>query len=124
MLKNFFIVACRNLLRQKTYSLLNFIGLSLGIACLLLLSLHIREELSYDKNFPQHDRIYRVVSTEWSKSSPPLAGEMMKYFPEIKTITPFSDNGQTVYHNDAGKNALVSGYFADSSSVIPPPSTT
>jgi putative ABC transport system permease protein len=117
MLKNFFIVACRNLLRQKTYSLLNFIGLSLGIACLLILSLHIREELSYDKNFPQHDRIYRVVSTEWSKSSPPLAGEMMKYFPEIRSIARFSDAGEAVYHNDAGKKALENGYFADSSAV-------
>ena len=50
-MKNFFRVAFRNLFRQKAYSLFNLIGLSLGISCGLLLSLHIREELSYEKNF-------------------------------------------------------------------------
>ncbi len=115
MLKNFFKVAGRNLLRHKTYSLLNVLGLSLGIACILMLSLHVKEELSYDKNFPRHDRIYRVGSTEWSKSSPPLAGEMMKYFPEINSFARFSDDGTNVLHTVDGKKARLKGYFADSS---------
>src|SRR5678809_1683812 len=88
MLKNFFKVAVRNLFKQSSYSLLNLFGLSLGIACGLLLTLHIKEELSYEKSFPKHDRIFRVATTEWSKSSPPLAGEMIKSFPEIKSIGP------------------------------------
>jgi putative ABC transport system permease protein len=115
MLKNFFTVAGRNLLRQKTYSLLNLLGLSLGIACILLLSLHVREELSYDRNFPKHDRIYRVVSTEWSKSTPSLAGEMMKSFPEINSITRLSDDGENVFRTVDGKKGMLKGYFADSS---------
>ena len=117
MLKNFIKVAFRNLFRQKTYSSLNLLGLSLGIACTLLLTLHIREELSYDKNFPQHDRTYRVVTTEWSKSSPPLAGEMMKYFPEISSIARFANHGTNVFHNLDGKKGEDNGYFADSSVV-------
>src|SRR5215469_578519 len=91
MLKNFFKVAARNIRRHKTYSLLNILGLSLGIACILMLTLHIKEELSFDKNFPKHDRIYRVGSTYWSKSSPPLAGEMIKNFPEISSVARFAD---------------------------------
>jgi len=117
MLKNFIKVAFRNLRRQKTYSSLNLLGLSLGIACTLLLTLHIREELSYDKNFPQHDRTYRVVTTEWSKSAPPLAGEMMKYFPEISNIARFANHGTNVFHNLDGKKGEDNGYFADSSVV-------
>ncbi|HEY4334897.1 MAG TPA: FtsX-like permease family protein, partial [Puia sp.] len=117
MLKNFFKIAFRNLFRQRTYSILNLLGLSLGIACTLLLTLHIREELSYDKNFPQHDRIYRVVTTEWSKSSPPLAGEMMKFFPEINSVARFASNGTNVFHNLDGKKGEDKGYFADSSAV-------
>jgi putative ABC transport system permease protein len=117
MLKNFFKVAIRNLVRQKAYSLLNLLGLSLGIACTLLLTLHIKEELSYDKNFPRHDRIYRVVSTEWSKSSPPLAGEMMKFFPEIGSIARFAGNGMNVFHTTDAKTGEATGYFADSSAM-------
>ena len=117
MLKNFFIVAFRNLVRQKAYSLLNLLGLSLGIACILLLSLHIKEELSYDRNFSGHDRIFRVVSTDWSKSSPPLAGEMMKYFPEISSIARLADAGTSVFHTPDGKKGEGTGFFADSSAV-------
>ena len=115
MLKNFFKVAARNILRHKTYSLLNVLGLSLGIACILMLSLHVKEELSYDKNFPKHDRIYRVGSTEWSKSSPPLAGEMIKYFPEINSFARFSGGGTNVFHTVDSKKERLTGYFADSS---------
>ena len=117
MFKNFLKVAGRNILRQKTYSLLNVLGLSLGITCILLLCLHIREELSYDKNFPKHDRIYRVCTTDWSKSSPPLAGVMMKAFPEIKTFARFADDGENIVHTADGKKARLKGYFADSSAV-------
>ena len=115
MLKNFFVVATRNFIRQKTYSLLNLLGLALGIACILLLSLHVSQELSYDKAFPKHDRIYRVVSTEWSKSSPALAVPLMKYFPEIASIARLADDGENVAATDDGKKAMLKGYFADSS---------
>ena len=117
MLKNFFKVASRNLFRQKAYSLLNLFGLSLGIFCGLLLTLHIREELSYERNFPKHDLIYRMVTTEWSKSSPPLAGEMMKYFPEIKSTARLSDAGTSVLNTVDGKKGECKGYFADSTFV-------
>src|ERR1700733_7027944 len=117
MLKNYFKIALRNLFRQKAYSILNLVGLSLGISCGLLLALHIKEELSYDKNFPKHELIYRMVTTEWSKSSPPLAGEMLKYFPEIKSIARFSDAGATVVNTVDGKKGEWHGYFADSTAV-------
>jgi len=114
MLKNFFKVAVRNLFKQRSYSLLNLFGLSLGIACGLLLTLHIKEELSYEKSFPKHDRIFRVANTEWSKSSPPLAGEMIKYFPEIKSIGRFAEAGTNVINSDPDHKFECTGYFADS----------
>ncbi len=117
MIKNYFRVALRNLFKQKVYSSFNLLGLALGISCGLLLTLHIKEELSYEKKFPKHDRIYRVVSTEWSKSSPPMAGEMMKFFTEIKSIARFADRGSRVANSEIDKQAETSGYFADSSVV-------
>lgn len=117
MIRNFFRIALRNLFRQRAYSLFNLIGLSLGIACGLLLTLHIKEELSYESSFSKHDRIYRMVSTEWSKSSPPMAGEMMKYFPEIKSIARFSSRGKSVINTRFNTQAEATGYFADSTSI-------
>lgn len=116
MLKNFFRVAFRNLLRQKIYTILNLLGLSLGIACTLLLAFHIREELSYDKNFSKHDRIYRVVTTDWSKTSPPMAGELPKYFPEIESVTHLAQAGNPVLRTTDDKKGDARGYYADSSS--------
>lgn len=115
MIRNYFKTAWRNLFRQKTYSLFNLFGLAIGISCGLLLTLHIREELSYEKSFPKHSRIYRIVNTEWAKSSPLLAGEMMKYFPEIQSITRFSDRGKRIVSTETGKQGESKGYFADSS---------
>jgi putative ABC transport system permease protein len=117
MFRNYFKTAWRNLFRQKTYSLFNLFGLAIGLSCGLLLTLHIKEELSYEKSFSKHDRIYRIVNTEWSKSSPPLAGEMMKYFPEIKSITRFSDRGRSVVSAGPTIQGESKGYFADSSVV-------
>src|SRR6516225_8042778 len=114
MLKNFFKTAIRNLSRQRAYSLFNLLGLALGIACGLFLTLHIKEELGYEKNFTKHDRIFRVASTEWSKSSPPLAGELMKYFPEIKSIARFAERGTDVVNTSFNTHSEARGFFADS----------
>ena len=56
----------------KAYNLLNAIGLATGISCGLIIALHIQEELSYEKNFPEYENIYRVHEHQWAKSSPPM----------------------------------------------------
>jgi putative ABC transport system permease protein len=60
MLKNYINVAFRNLLKHKFYSFLNIFGLAIGLACFMLISLFIKDEMSYDKHFKDADRIYRV----------------------------------------------------------------
>ncbi|HEX4851758.1 MAG TPA: ABC transporter permease, partial [Puia sp.] len=115
MIKNFFIIAIRNFKKQKAFSFFNVLGLALGIACGLLLTSHIREELSYEKAFPKHDRIFRMVTTEWSKSSPPLAAELKKYFPEIQSTARFAQKMISVVSTSFNTQAEVRGYYADSS---------
>ena len=60
MLLNYIKIALRNILRNKIYSVINIMGLSIGMACAILLFLFIRDELSYDKYNSRHDRIYMV----------------------------------------------------------------
>jgi putative ABC transport system permease protein len=60
MLKNWFKVAYRNLIRNKVFSIINISGLAFGMAACILISLYILDELSYDRYHEHADRIYRV----------------------------------------------------------------
>ena len=64
MLKNYFKIAWRNLKSNKAYATINIIGLSLGIACSILIFTFISHQLSYDNFHNNKERIYRLV-TEW-----------------------------------------------------------
>jgi putative ABC transport system permease protein len=60
MLKNYFLTALRNLKNNTGYSLINILGLSIGIACCVIMMLYVRNELSFDEYHEKADRIYRV----------------------------------------------------------------
>ena len=61
MLKNYLMVATRNLLRHKLYSAINLLGLAVGIACCLLVLCFVRAEWLVDRQYPKAERIYRVI---------------------------------------------------------------
>ncbi len=95
MLRSYFIVAVRNILRSKTYSIINIFGLSLGVACCLLLSLYILDELSYDKHHDRVEDIFRITShfksekglDDLATCSPPIAWGIKDEVPEIVSVT-------------------------------------
>jgi len=64
MFKSYFKIGWRNLLKNKGYSLINIGGLTTGMAAAMLIGLWVYDELSYDKNFANHDRIARVVQNQ------------------------------------------------------------
>jgi putative ABC transport system permease protein len=79
MFKNYLTIAFRSLWRAKTHSLINILGLGLGITCCILISLFVRDELTFDRFHSKADRIYRVYAKEnW--------GEGQQFF---NTVTPF-----------------------------------
>jgi len=61
MFKNYLKVAFRNIRRQKVYSLINILGLAIGIACFLLIVFFIQHERSYDDFHKNGKNIYRVI---------------------------------------------------------------
>src|SRR5690348_8078970 len=61
MLKNYFKIAFRNLLRNKIYSFINIMGLSLGLASAMLIILYVKDEVSYDRFHSNANNIYRVI---------------------------------------------------------------
>jgi putative ABC transport system permease protein len=60
MLKNYFVITLRNLLKNPTYSFINIAGLSIGITCSLLILLWVNDELSFNRFHPKVDRLYQV----------------------------------------------------------------
>ncbi len=113
MFKNYLLITLRNLYRQKLYALINVFGLSLGIGCCLLLSLYILGELSFDRHYARHERIYRVVndytfngvSNQAAMSSQAL-GELllMDYPDQVESYVRFQRPGggsqsSTVFRN-------------------------
>ncbi len=95
MLQNYLKIALRNLLRNKVYSFINIFGLALGVACCLMLTLYIQDELSYDKHHQNLENIYRIVTqfeaeTGFGKqgsSSPPIAMTLMEELSEVEFAT-------------------------------------
>src|SRR6266480_1215149 len=95
MIKNYFKTAWRNLLRNKIYSVISIAGLTIGIACFILISLYVINELSYDRFHPNNKNIYRVnttsttkgMSTDLATSHPPLAKTLMRDYPEVVKAT-------------------------------------
>ncbi|MFO7446622.1 MAG: ABC transporter permease [Ignavibacteriaceae bacterium] len=94
MLKNFFKITIRNLLRNKVYSFINIFGLSIGIACFILISLFVKDELTYDTFNKNADRVFRLNSYykigenrfNLANSPVPLGPVLKEEYPEIKNI--------------------------------------
>src|ERR1700759_4037241 len=61
MIKNYFKIAWRNMIRDRQFTLLNLVGLATGLACALLIYLWVSDELGYDKFFAKSDQIYQLM---------------------------------------------------------------
>ncbi len=109
MFSNLIRHSLRSFKRQRAYIIINILGLSIGIACSLLISLYVINEASYDKYNTKRDRIYRAIlngkigGQELTvASSPAIMGPtMLKEFPEIEDFLRMNGSGPTVieYNN-------------------------
>ena len=61
MLRNYILVAIRNMLRQRAFTAINILGLALGMAATIIILLFVKDELSYDRYHENHERIFRVT---------------------------------------------------------------
>ena len=98
MIHNYLTVAIRNLFRYKGYAFINVFGLAVGMACCVLMGLYAEYELSFDRGFPDGDRIYRVLRELHAKGSSreldpstsgPLAQAMENEIPEVESAIRF-----------------------------------
>ena len=121
MFKNFLKIACRNFLRNKSFSSINIIGLAIGMASAILIFLWIQNEYSHDKFHANSDRLYIAHNRDifngelhaWSQTSKPLAPALKQEFPEVEDAARMMDGLNFLFTiNDTKLN--VNGSFTDS----------
>jgi putative ABC transport system permease protein len=105
MIANYIKIAFRNLTKYKFISFINLFGLTMGLACCLLITIYILNEISYDRYNKNADNIYRVtrsfnnsegvISLRLSTVSPPFGYYLPTDFPEIRKMTRLLDFGTT-----------------------------
>lgn len=107
MFKNYLLVAFRNLLRNRVYATLNVLGLSLGIACCVLIYWFIRHQTSYDTHHTKIDRVYQVTTefhfdgVGYSRGVPtPMGKAMRTEFPQLTTTMCIGQWGQLLSVRD------------------------
>ncbi|HEV3222797.1 MAG TPA: ABC transporter permease [Puia sp.] len=123
MIKNLLRIAFRNFKKDKWYSILNVLGLTLGITFSLFLIFYITDELNYDRYNEKADRIVRIVSyiqekdknTDWTVTQLPLAATLKKDFPEVEESARLLNRERTLFKkgNDGFYETKI--YYADSS---------
>ncbi|HTE11692.1 MAG TPA: ABC transporter permease, partial [Chitinophagaceae bacterium] len=101
MIKNYFKIAWRNLLKHKAYSIINIAGLTTGIAACLLIFLVVAYELGYDKFQKNYGRIYRIVTASVNKDGSeehnpgipcPAVDALKTDFPQFEKIVPVNSS--------------------------------
>lgn len=123
MIKNLFLIAIRNFKKDKWYSLLNVLGLTIGITFSLFLIFYVKDELNYDRYHEKADRIYRIVShiqepdkkMDWASTQFPLGPTLKKDFPEVEETARFMGRERTLFKNGNRGFYETNVYYADSS---------
>src|SRR5450432_4056427 len=102
MLRNYFITAWRNLIKNKAFSIINIVGLSMGLCCFLLILLFVQDELHFDQFNKKADRIYRIyaditfggTSFEFPMAPDQMGVVLKKDYPQVEQFTRiFTSNG-------------------------------
>jgi putative ABC transport system permease protein len=121
MFKNYFKIAFRNLWRHRVFSLINILGLTVGMTACFLIFLYVRFELSYDTIHSKSDRIYRIICdiktpTETLKTSGPswaVGPHLMADFPQVDAAVRMTGDELLVRKGNV-KFQEMNSLFADS----------
>ena len=100
MFHNYLKIAWRNLIRNKAFSTINIVGLATGLACFILITLYVTDELNFDRFNEKANRIYRVdsdikiggSSLKLAVMSDPMGATLKRDYPDVEAYTRFFAN--------------------------------
>ena len=122
MLRNLLKTAIRHILKHFGYSVLNILGLTIGISSAMFLIIYVTDEVSYDRYHEKADRIYRVSSdiTEpddhftWTVAQIPFGPRVVQDYPEIQSFVRFFNMPRALYKYEDKEFNEENFYYADS----------
>ncbi len=122
MIKNLLKIGIRHIRKHPGYSILNIIGLTLGISSALFLIIYVSDEISYDRYHENADRIYRVSSkiTEtddeftWNVAQIPMGPQVVQDYPEVQSYVRFINMPRSLYKYEDKEYIEEDFYYADS----------
>ncbi len=124
MIKNYLLIALRNLKKNKAFSFINIVGLAIGMAAGLLIIQYVVFDLSYDNFHVNKERIYRVaqdrynngkLSTQWAGGAFAVGSKFKANFPEIEDFVKVVVNGSVLATYQDQRLTLDKTYFAGKS---------
>ena len=123
MLQNYIKTAIRNLLKRKGYSLINIVGLAIGMASCLIILMFVNDELNYDAFNEKADRIYRVAgsffyggrSFDIAVAPAPMAQVLIDDFPEVENAVRFRQRGRYIFRYGENSYREMSVSYVDPS---------
>lgn len=116
MIRNYILVAFRNFQRQKSYTLLNIVGLSLGLAASLLIFQYVKYERGFDTFHSRAKDIYRIQYNGWQNGKlnfesavavPAATSALKDNFPEVEEYTRFLPLGGVLMYEKPGEEPIV-----------------
>ena len=122
MIRNYIIIAIRNVLKSKVFSAINVLGLSIGLAACLLIFQFVSFEMSYDDFHEKLDRTYRITNDRFQNGRliqhgtimyPTIGPTMAKDFPEIEEYTRLMPGGTMNVRIDDKNFRDDNSHFAD-----------
>lgn len=122
MIRNLLLTAFRNFKKDKWYSLLNVLGLTIGITFSLYLIFYVADELSYDRYQKQAGQLFRIntyiqekdKNTDWTLSQLPLGPQLKKDYPEVEEMARFVGKERTLFKNGGNNYYETKVFYADS----------
>ena len=123
MIRNYFIVAFRNLRRNPGYSFINIVGLATGMAAFILILLFVNAETQYDTEHDQPDNVFRIVldaavmgqTVKSTNTSAPLAPTLLDEFPEVEASARIDDFSNVLVSYEDNRFYESQFFLADSS---------
>ncbi|HEV9037033.1 MAG TPA: ABC transporter permease [Puia sp.] len=120
MIKNFFLLTWRNLIRHKGFSFINITGLAIGMASALLIGLWIKNELSIDRIYPKTDRLYMLYNRGtfngavqvWDQTPKSIGPVLKKDYPGVEDAARYAGDRFLTSVGDIHLNCIAG--FADS----------
>lgn len=86
MIRSYFVIAIRYILRNKIQSIIQVLSLTIGITAVILIGLYADYELSYDKFNEKLDRIYRLDYSDWPQIPSAIGHEIKENFTEVENV--------------------------------------